>query len=43
MKFQKIVDDIYRLGVNIEDENYLFEGNLAYSPRHFHKLVSDQG
>ena len=26
MKFQKIVDDIYRLGVNIEDENYLFEG-----------------
>ena len=26
MKFQKIVDDIYRLAVNIEDENYLFEG-----------------
>ena len=26
MKFQKIVDDVYRLAVNIEDENYLFEG-----------------
>lgn len=26
MKCQKIVDDIYRLAVNIEDENYLFEG-----------------
>ena len=26
MKFQKIVDDIYRLAVNIEDESYLFEG-----------------
>ena len=26
MKFQKIVDDIYRLAVNIEDEKYLFEG-----------------
>lgn len=26
MKIQKVVDDIYRLAVNIEDESYLFEG-----------------
>ncbi|ACN14704.1 NorV [Desulforapulum autotrophicum HRM2] len=26
MKIQNVVDDIYRLAVNIEDENYLFEG-----------------
>ena len=26
MKVQKIIDDIYRLAVNIEDETYLFEG-----------------
>ncbi len=26
MKVQKVVDDIYRLAVNIEDEKYLFEG-----------------
>ncbi len=26
MNVQKIIDDIYRLAVNIEDENYLFEG-----------------
>jgi flavorubredoxin len=26
MKIQKVVDEIYRLAVNIEDENYLFEG-----------------
>ncbi len=26
MKIQKVVDDIYRLAVNIEDEKYLFEG-----------------
>ena len=26
MHVQKVMDDIYRLAVNIEDENYLFEG-----------------
>jgi len=26
MYLQKVVDEIYRLGVNIEDEHYLFEG-----------------
>jgi flavorubredoxin len=26
MKIQNVVDDIYRLAVNIEDKNYLFEG-----------------
>nr|MDA3851281.1 FprA family A-type flavoprotein [Spirochaetaceae bacterium] len=26
MKVQSIMDDIYRLGVNIEDKDYLFEG-----------------
>ncbi len=26
MKIQNVVDDIYRLAVNIEDESYLFEG-----------------
>jgi flavorubredoxin len=26
MNIKKVVDDIYRLSVNIEDKNYLFEG-----------------
>lgn len=26
MKIKKVIDDIYRLSVNIEDKNYLFEG-----------------
>ena len=26
MHIKKVVDDIYRLSVNIEDPNYLFEG-----------------
>ncbi|PIE57893.1 MAG: MBL fold metallo-hydrolase [Desulfobulbus propionicus] len=26
MKIQKVIDDVYRVAVNIEDENYLFEG-----------------
>lgn len=26
MKVQRVVDEIYRLSVNVEDENYLFEG-----------------
>jgi len=26
MQIKKVIDDIYRLSVNIEDKNYLFEG-----------------